>query len=51
MHPEHDREEFMLQEKLFRSDAILRLQQPPATALLDTVQRIARGALHASAAG
>jgi hypothetical protein len=46
MNAEHDGEKFLLQEELRGAHAILRLQQPPATALLDVVQRIARRALH-----
>src|SRR5688572_21864555 len=46
MHAEHDGEKVVLQQKLAGADAILCLQQPPATALLDPVQRIARRALH-----
>jgi len=46
LHTEHDREKLLLQEKLFRADPILRLQQPPATPLLHAVQRVARRTLH-----
>ena len=46
VHAEHDGEEFLLQQKLPGPDAILGLEQPSATALLDIVQRITRRALH-----
>ena len=46
MHTKHDGEEFVLHRKVVGIDTVVCLQQPPAAALRDVVQRIARGALH-----
>jgi hypothetical protein len=46
MHSEHDGEKSLFQQKLPGADAILGLEQPPATPLLHIVQRIARRGLH-----
>jgi hypothetical protein len=44
--PKHDSQEFVLQEKFLRSNAILCLKQPPAAACFDVMEGVACGALH-----